>query len=91
MAVWGDVVVILAVMIQVGFRISVLHCGHTKQGPLDLLVLLRRSAVRDVGGDGDWLAKLAGGRGLEDLQKARVLRWISGQTERRKWCIFAGD
>jgi hypothetical protein len=34
-------------------------------------------------GDGHWLAKLAGGRGLEDLQKARVLRWISGQTERR--------
>jgi hypothetical protein len=44
-------------------------------------------------GDGDWLAKLAGGRGLEDLQKARVLRWISGQTERRVvlWCLFVGD
>jgi hypothetical protein len=34
-------------------------------------------------GDGHWSAKQAGGRGLEDLQKARVLRWISGQTERR--------
>jgi hypothetical protein len=41
-----------------------------------------------LGRDGHWSAKQAC---LEDLQKARVLRWISGQTERRKWCIFAGD
>jgi hypothetical protein len=37
-------------MIKVGFRNSVLQCCHTKQGPLDVLVLVRRSAVRDVEG-----------------------------------------